>query len=239
MATTLVFISGASSGIGLAMAQAHPFDAARIIDISRRGAKGIEHHAADLSDPAAWPGVADLFLKEMKGFQGERVVFVHSAGTLEPMGYAGEVDAAAYTRQVLLNAAAPQVLGAAFVRAARETQAPCFFLNVSSGAANKPYRGWSAYCGGKAAGDHWVRTVGFEQSERGHCHLVSIAPGIIETAMQEQIRATDENDFPDVERFRERHLSGSLRSPEEAARDLWESLERGLENGAVVDLRNA
>ena len=27
--------------------------------------------------------------------------------------------------------------------------------------------------------------------------------------------------------------------PEEAARDLWESLERGLENGAVVDLRNA
>jgi benzil reductase ((S)-benzoin forming) len=192
MATTLVFISGASSGIGLAMAQAHPFDAARIIDISRRGAKGIEHHAADLSDPAAWPGVADLFLKEM-----------------------------------------------AFVRAARETQAPCFFLNVSSGAANKPYRGWSAYCGGKAAGDHWVRTVGFEQSERGHCHLVSIAPGIIETAMQEQIRATDENDFPDVERFRERHLSGSLRSPEEAARDLWESLERGLENGAVVDLRNA
>jgi benzil reductase ((S)-benzoin forming) len=239
MATTLVFISGASSGIGLAMAQAHPFEAARIIDISRRGAQGIEHHVADLSDPAAWPGVAALFMKEMQGFRGERVVFVHSAGTLEPMGYAGEVDAEAYTRQVLLNAAAPQVLGCAFVRAARETEAPCFFLNVGSGAGHNTYRGWSAYCAGKAAADHWVRTVGLEQSERGHCHLVSIAPGIIETAMQEQIRATSQSDFPDVERFRALHSEGALRSPEEAARDLWGILDRGLENGAVLDLRNA
>ena len=155
------------------------------------------------------------------------------------MGYSGEVDGEAYTRQVLLNAAAPQVLGDAFVRAARQTEAPCFLLNVGSGAGSKPYRGWSAYCGGKAAGDHWVRTVGLEQSERGHCHLVSVAPGIIETAMQEQIRSTSENAFPDVERFRTLHEEDELRSPEEAARDLWEILERGLENGAVIDLRNA
>ena len=239
MATTLVFISGASSGIGLAMARAHPFAAARIIDISRRGAEGLEHHAADLADPASWPGVADLFMREMKGFAGERVVFVHSAGTLEPMGYAGEVDSAGYTRQVLLNAAAPQVLGNAFVAAARETKAPCLFLNVGSGAASNRYRGWSAYCGGKAASDHWVRTVGLEQSERGHCHLVSIAPGIIETAMQEEIRGMSESAFPDVERFRKLHSEGALRSAEEAARDLWGTLERGLENGAVLDLRNA
>lgn len=239
MSDSLVFISGASSGIGLAMARSHPFASARIIDISRRGSEGIEHHAADLADPASWPGVAALFLQEMTGFQGERVVFVHSAGSLDPIGYAGEVDAEAYTRQVLLNAAAPQVLGSAFVRAARETEAPCFLLNVGSGAAHNPYRGWSAYCGGKAASDHWVRTVGAEQSERGHCHLLSIAPGIIETAMQEQIRASSENAFPDVTRFRTLHREGALRSADEAARDLWGTLERGLENGAVLDLRNA
>ena len=237
MSKNLIFISGGSSGIGLAMAEQHPFEEARIIDISRRGADGFEHHRADLSDPDAWPGVADLFLREMEGFAGDRVVFVHSAGTLEPMGYAGESDAEGYARQVILNAAAPQVLGAAFVRAARETTAPCFLLNVGSGAASSVYRGWSAYCGGKAAADHWVRTVGREQAERGDCHLISVAPGVVETAMQAQIRDMTELEFPDVERFREMYRDGALRGPEEAAKDLWAVLERGLENGAVIDLR--
>jgi benzil reductase ((S)-benzoin forming) len=55
--------------------------------------------------------------------------------------------------------------------------------------------------------------------------------------MQEEIRAASENDFPDVERFRGLHREGGLRTPEEAARDLWGTLERGLQNGAVLDLR--
>ena len=107
------------------MARSVPYPGARVIDISRRGAKGIEHFAADLAEPAEWDRVAELFATEIKGFAGERVVFVHSAGTLDPIGFAGEVDAPAYTREVLLNSAAPQVLGDAFLRAAAATAAPC------------------------------------------------------------------------------------------------------------------
>ena len=239
MTSSLVFISGASSGIGLAMARSVPWPDARVIDISRRGAKGLAHHAADLADPASWPGVRSLFAREVKGFEGERVVFVHSAGSIEPMGFAGEVDALAYTRQVLLNAAAPQVLGEAFLAAARDTSAACFLLNIGSGAAGNPYRGWSAYCAGKAAMDHWVRTVGVEQGERGGAQVLSIAPGIVATAMQEQIRATDAEDFPDADRFRALHRDGALRAPEDAALDLWASIDRNLPNGSVVDLRDA
>jgi benzil reductase ((S)-benzoin forming) len=235
----LVFISGASSGIGLAMARACPFPGSRVIDISRTGGPGAEHFRADLSDPADWPRVAALFEKEMAGFAGERVVFVHSAGTLDPIGFAGEVDAAGYTRQVLLNSACPQVLGDAFVRAARETRARCQLLMIGSGAASNVYEGWSAYCGGKAAVDHWVRTVGAEQSRRGDCEVLCVAPGVVATAMQEQIRTTTESDFPDVERFRELHETGALRAAEDAARDLWGALDRGLDNGAVIDLRDA
>src|SRR4030095_16949677 len=81
----LIFISGASSGIGLAMARSVPYAGARVIDISRRGAAGIEHFPAALAGPAEWNRVAALFAKEMTGFAGERVVFVHSAGTLDPI----------------------------------------------------------------------------------------------------------------------------------------------------------
>jgi benzil reductase ((S)-benzoin forming) len=240
MPGALVFVSGGSSGIGLALARAVPWPDARVIDISRRGAPGMEHFAADLADPAGWAKVAELFAREIRGFAGERAVFVHAAGTLTPIGFAGEVDPAGYARQVLLNSASLQVLGDAFLRAARDTRARCTLLNVGSGAARNVYEGWSAYCAGKAASDHWVRTVGAEQARRGNrCRVVSVAPGVVATAMQEEIRATSERDFPSVARFLELHATGALRDPDQIARELWALLEKDFENGAVLDLRGA
>ena len=239
MAESLVFITGASSGIGLALARAVPWSPARILDISRRGAPGFEHVKADLADPAHWRRIGELFDREIAGFEGDRVVFVHSAGTLLPMGFTGEVDAEGYARQVLLNSASPQVLGDAFLRAARKTRAACRILMISSGAASSVYRGWSAYGAGKAALDQWVRTAGAEQEQRGgRCRLLAVRPGVVETAMQEQIRDMAERDFPDVERFRELAARGALLEPEDVATQLWTLLEGGFENGAVVDVRN-
>lgn len=239
MAKSLVFISGASSGIGLALARSVPFPDARVVDISRRGATGFEHVAADLGDPAGWRALDELFEREIPGFAGERVVFVHSAGTLEPIGFAGAVELEAYARQVLLNSAAPQVLGAAFLAAARRTEAACHLVMISSGAASNVYEGWSAYGAGKAAVDQWVRTAGAEEARRGgRCRLLAVAPGIVETAMQARIRATAPEDFPEVARFVELHERGELRAPEEVAPEIWALLARDLPNGAVVDLRD-
>ena len=124
------------------------------------------------------------------------------------------------------------------MRATRATGTPCTLIFIGSGAATSIYEGWSAYCGGKAGVDHWVRTVGAEQERRGgHCRILSVAPGVVETAMQEQLRSVTEDEFPLVERFREMYRQGALRDPEEAARDLWAlALEEGP-NGLVVDLR--
>ncbi len=241
MAENLVFISGASSGIGEAMARAVPFESAHVINISRRPLDACSHFFADLSDPASWPSVAELFAREINGWAGERVVFIHSAGTLEPIGFAGEVSADDYTRQVLLNSASPQVLGDAFVRASHLTEALCQMLIIGSGAAVNLYPGWSAYGAGKAAANQWVRTVGAEQRARGgNCHVLSIAPGIVATPMQEQIRAVSSHDFPDVEAFIGYSEQGELSDPETVAIELWKSLcDAKLENGSVLDLRDS
>jgi len=237
VAANLVFISGGSSGIGAAMARLVPYADARVINISRRALQGCAHHEADLANPATWRGVAELFARELKGFSGERVVFVHAAGTLTPIGFAGEVSPEAYERAVLLDSASLQVLGDAFLRAARETRAACHIVMLSSGAAFNVYEGWSAYCAGKAAMDQWVRTVGAEQARRGgRCRLLAVSPGIVETAMQREIRASSSCDFPSRERFVEIHEKGRSREPEEAAREIWSLLDRDLENGAVIDL---
>ena len=235
----LVFISGASSGIGLALAGCVPWPGSRVIDISRRGGPGVEHFAADLAEPAEWLRVEALFARELRGYDGERAVFVHSAGTLEPIGFAGEMDASAYRRAVLVNSASPQVLGDAFLRAASGTRARCDLVVISSGAAHNVYLGWSAYGAGKAAVDQWVRTAGAEQARRGgRVRVLAVAPGIVATAMQEQIRATPADRFPEVARFVGFHEQGELREPAPVAREIWALLERGLPNGAVVDLRD-
>jgi len=239
MASDLIFITGGSGGIGAAMARAVPYADARVINISRRGSSGLEHFNADLADPEQWSRVAQLFSVEMKGFDGERIVLIHSAGTLQPIGFAGEVSAKEYARQVLLNSASPQVLGDAFLRAARETRAACYLVMISSAAARNIYEGWTAYGPGKAAVDQWVRTAGAEQERRGgRCRLLSVAPGIVETDMQAEIRATPSEDFPNVARFIELHETGQLREPDAVAREIWALLEQDLDNGAVVDLRD-
>ena len=240
MSGSLVIVAGGSSGIGRGLLEACPWSDARRIDVSRRGAQGCEQVKLDLANPTSWPLVAEMFEREVGGFAGERVAFFHCAGTLTPIGFAGEMDPAAYARSVLLNSAAPQVLGAAFLRAAARSEARCHFVNVGSGAANNAYAGWSAYCAGKAAADHWVRTVGIEQERRGgRVRLLSVAPGVVATAMQEEIRATPEGDFPDVGTFVDLHEGGILRQPAVVARELWALLDADLENGAVLDLRDA
>lgn len=153
MSDTLIWISGASSGIGKALADNVPWDGSRIIDISRRGARGVEHVEADLSDPGSWPTVGRSFQRELAGFSGERVIFVHAAGSVQPIGFAGEVDTGEYTRNVLLNSAAGQVLGHAFLAAAKDIDAERHLVMISSGAASLVGAGWSSYGAGKAALD--------------------------------------------------------------------------------------
>ncbi len=233
----LVWISGASSGIGAALAASVPYEGARVIGISRRAPAGIEHLRADLSDPASWAEVGASFDRELAGFDGECAAFIHAAGTIEPLGFAGEVDADAYTANVLLNSAAPQVLGQRFLHAARGFRATSHLVMLSSGAARSIYSGWSSYGAGKAAIDQWVRDVGSEQDRRGGTRVLSVAPGTVDTTMQALLREVAEDDFPQRQKFLDLHRDNRLSDPAEVARRLWGLLDRGFDNGSVVDLR--
>lgn len=234
--SALVWISGASAGIGAALAAAVPFPDARVIDISRRGGTA-EHLRADLADPADWPLVEQHFTKELAEYDGDRAIFIHNAGTITPIGPAAGADADAYVRAVLLNAAAPQVLGAAFLRASAHLKCERHLVMLSSGAAKTAYAGWSSYNAGKAAVEHWVRTVGQEQPADG-CRVIAVAPGVVDTAMQSEIRATAESDFPSVARFHDLKRTGALTTPESAATGIWSLLTQDLPNGSRVDLRD-
>jgi len=234
----LVFVTGGSSGIGRALLETLPWPGARALNLSRRPAPAAEHVAVDLATPAGWEQAADCFERELARFDGELAVLIQAAGTLTPIRFAGEGDAEPYRTNVLLNSAAPQILGDAFLRALHASRARGWLLCIGSGASHNVYEGWSGYCAGKAATDHWVRTAGAEQARRGdRCRILCVAPGVVATPMQAEIRATAARDFPDVEQFHELHREGQLRDPPAVARELWALRERDLPNGDVIDLR--
>lgn len=243
MPNALVWISGASSGIGRAMIDTVPYDDARVIDISRSGGTpGAEHVPADLADPVSWSALDAHFRAQLGAFDGHHVAFVHAAAALAPIGFAGEVDPVAYRETVLLDAAAPQVLGDAFLRAlaASAFAGTADLVFISSGAASTPYEGWSAYSAGKAAVDMWVRAVGAERARRGtRVRVLAISPGVVATGMQEMIRATDEHDFPAVAKFRSLHADGDLLDPAVSAARVWGLIDSDAASGSVLDVRDA
>lgn len=237
--TDLVVITGASSGLGLALARSVPFPA-QVVDISRSGppeGSGIDHFPTDLSQPSEWAGVGEELKRLVNQLEPERAVMIHAAGTLTPMGFAGEVDPLAYASNVILNSAAGQVLGHHFLSAVAGRQGNYDLVMISSGAASSVYAGWSSYGAGKAALDQWVRNVGAEQKHRGGVRVSSIAPGVLDTAMQAEIRSTTQDDFPRVDRFHDLHDQGDLVDPEVAAGRIWEVIEGGVETGSVLDVR--
>ncbi|MGH4013304.1 MAG: SDR family NAD(P)-dependent oxidoreductase [Pseudonocardiaceae bacterium] len=238
MGSSLVWISGASGSIGQALAKTVPWDGARVVGISRGRPEGaIEHIPADLADPSTWPAVGASFRRELDAFTGEHVAFLHAAGTLDPIGFAAEVDSEAYIRNVLLNSAAAQVLGQLFLAAAHSCSARRYLIMLTSGAANSVYPGWSSYGAGKAAIDRWVRNVGAEQDERGGVQVVAVAPGTVDTGMQEQLRRTSEADFPSRQKFVDLHAQGKLTDPQHVAGQIWALIDSGVDNGSVIDLR--
>ena len=236
----LIVVTGGSAGIGHALLATTPEPSHRIT-VSRRPADDVARGfiEADLSDPASWAQVGDVLDAVATEREWQRITLVQAAGTLTPMGFAGEVDPAAYERNLLLNAAAPLALGHRFLGAVSHLRCRRELAIVSSGAARKDYPGWSSYGAAKAAVDRWVGTVGAEQQLRGGTTVVSIAPGVVDTGMQELIRDTDARDFPQVERFRALHAEGALLAPAAVAREMWAVLDDGeLRTGAVLDLRD-
>lgn len=237
MVKSLIWISGASGGIGAALAQTVPWDDARTIGISRRAPGGIEHVQADLAEPEDWKRVEASFTEELADFEGDRVVFVQAAGDLGPVGFAGEVDTRAYARSAVLNCAAPLVLGHMFLKAVAGLDAQRHLVLITSGAASSIYPGWASYGASKAAVDQWVRDVGAEQDARGGVQVAAVAPGTVDTAMQKGLRDSSERDFPNRQKFVDLHAAGKLTPPEDVAEKMWSLLDYGLDNGSVVDLR--
>jgi NAD(P)-dependent dehydrogenase (short-subunit alcohol dehydrogenase family) len=162
-------------------------------------------------------------------------LLVNNAGMLQPVGPIEGQDAGAIARAVSVNVAAPLMLASALAAASGEAQ-DRRIVHVSSGAARNAYPGWSIYCATKAALDHHARAVTLDPNRA--LRICSVAPGVIDTDMQAEIRATGLDRFPQRERFEALKNEGRLATPDQAAKKLVDyALSDAFGTTPVADVR--
>lgn len=234
-------ITGASRGLGKALAEGllrQP--GTSVLGVSRQATiehERYQHQPLDLSDMLAVQN--NLFKVFPARPDAASLTLINNAGVLGEIGYMGALPNEHFEFVFDVNVIAPAMLMNTFLSAyGSQSAIPRTVLNISSGAAQRPVDGWGAYCASKAALDALSATAQREHDLRGSgIRIRSLAPGVLDTAMQEQIRTADAQDFSDIERFANLKQAGHLVEPEQAAEKITAWLQQPAPAEEEVVLR--
>lgn len=238
-------ITGATRGLGRAMAEQLATSGERVITLGRRSvpelldkakASGTDWNEliVELADRAETERAGQALMTLLEGVQDARIIL--NAGTVNPIAPADhQTDIAQIGLAFDINIVAPIYLTGCFLKATENAQDRRIMM-ISSGAGRNASHSWSVYCATKAAMDRFAEAVKIE----GHANtrVCSMAPGVIDTPMQETIRGTATELFPNRQKFEDMHRNGVLAAPEVTARNLLALLSRAdFGDRAIDDVR--
>jgi len=238
----LAIVTGTTKGIGAALRDVLAVDADSLVITLSRAPTTIESPVniqLDVSDLLAIKPAFAEAMAHAGNRQFEHAVLINNAGVVSPVGTFDQIGATETANNLMVNIAAPMILAGLFASATRHIAKQRLVVNISSGAAKRAIAGWSAYCAAKAALEMATRVAALEASASDQSlSICSLAPGVVDTAMQGLIRETTESEFPDVARFRAMKADGVLRDAHDVAAEIVALIAKGkLTNGGNFDIR--
>ena len=187
----------------------------------------LDYYSADLSDSEK---SAELFRSILSQLDKQNVLsltLIHNAGALEPLAAVGkEKDLSKIEQSLTVNLTTPIVTTEVFTNLTQDWAIDKKVLFVSSGAAIKAYHAWSMYCSSKAGLEMFAQCLAVDQESETHpIKVVSLAPGVVDTAMQDYLRELNEETFRHVQRFKDLKTNDQLWSPAFVAEKMVELLQ--------------
>ena len=178
-----ILVTGAASGMGLAIAQMFAGEGARLalLDLNEAGARaaadklGVAGYGCDVADRAAVSAVVAAAAEEMGGIDG----IINAAGVLMIKPF-GELDPASWDRMLAINLTGPfNVVHAAVphLRAAPSAT----IVNIASTSAVMPMAGTTGYSASKAGLAMFTKCLAFDLGPSIRAN--TICPGVITTEM--------------------------------------------------------
>ncbi len=242
-------VTGASKGLGAEILQVLASEDTTLISVSRRGLseaqklsvieKGgkVVDFKADLSLEGTLSQTAEKIMGQVSSSDATQIVLINNAGGVEPIAPFYKAEDELIMANIHLNVTAPMILSRHFGKAFRKLNCDRRIITVSSGAGKSPYFGWTSYCASKAAVDMMTRVIGLEEGDDGIL-AVSFGPGIMDTDMQSTIRSSSEEDFKDLERFKQFKENGNLLTPLVVAGAIKRLIEEPVVQGALVNVKD-
>jgi NAD(P)-dependent dehydrogenase (short-subunit alcohol dehydrogenase family) len=240
----LTIVTGASRGLGRAIAdQLAAEPGATVLGLSRQAPADarFEQWPCDLADAAP---VATRLAQWLAGFAPSHfasATLINNAALITEPKALADTDTAALVAAVRVGLEAPLALTAAFLRATRAWSGRRRVLHISSGLGRRGMASAGPYCAVKAALDNLARAQVLEEAAQPNgAKVCSLAPGIIDTDMQVQLRGADPKAFPDHGAFVAMKSEQRLDSPAAAAAKVIAYLNRkDFGSNPVGDVRDA
>ena len=251
----LFILTGASRGMGRAMAQQLLAPQHHLLCLSRQSDAALQADATsaqcaleqwrlDLADAPTAAARLGAWLEGQGSGGWAGATLINNAGVIPAIAPLRDqaADAGALLAAALrVGLEAPMLLTAAFLRGTGGWGVPRRVLNISSGLGRRAMGSQAAYCAAKAGMDHFTRCLALEEAGRPNgARVCSLAPGVIDTDMQVQLRGAPDALFPDRGNFAALKDKGQLTSPEAAAQRVLAWLDRpDFGDQPVVDVRDA
>ncbi|NBW55030.1 MAG: SDR family NAD(P)-dependent oxidoreductase, partial [Betaproteobacteria bacterium] len=198
--TQLTILTGASRGMGLAMAEQLCTANHTLLCISRGSADALEALAkkngtnllqwqADLSQPETVADQLKAWLQKQDGSTFSQARLINNAGVIGHLGPIEQASASSVQQALAINLAAPILLTQVFLQATRVWPAKRRVLQISSGLGRRAMAASAVYCATKAGLDHFSRSAALDEALLANpAQVVSLAPGVIDTDMQTDLR---------------------------------------------------
>lgn len=196
--------------------------------------------AAVVADVSSWPQTQRL-AQEAESRFGPVDALVVNAGVVGPFGMSWEADPEDWARNIQINLTGAYLTVRAFLPTMVQRRKGAIIL-ISSGAATRPISGLSAYSSAKAGLEHFMNNLWAELTEKEiPLQIFSFRPGVVDTAMQANMRQTPATSFPSAPHYRTYYETGRLRSPEEPAQVIYWLTTPGAASlsGQVISIDDA
>jgi len=236
----IYFITGTSKGIGYNIALSLLKDSSSLVyGLSRTNTiehENFTHVKIDLSDIER----VNNFGFKVKD-KVEKIVLINNAGIIGDIKQTGKVSNKSIIDTYNVNSIAPSMLINKFIAQFQNIEVDKIILNISSGAGRHTISSWASYCASKSAIDMYSQVVYDEQKRiqrKKSVKIYSIAPGIVDTPMQEVIRSAKLEDFKFVNQFIDYKEKSQLISPSDIAEKLISFLNHSNKyKNVIYDLR--
>lgn len=216
----LAIVTGTSSGIGHELARQLLDRGWHVIGLARRPAAlshpAYVHLSMDIGEVTGLAAQLDAQLGPLvQGSTLTRLALVNNAADVALLGQVDQLDPAGMLRAYAINTVAPVLLMGWALRAT-PPHVPLRIVNVSSGAAVEAFPGLCAYGATKAALRLAGMVLATELDMRAangaprDASIWSYEPGVVETPMQEAVRAATPDRIPIVAVFHQLAAEGRV-----------------------------